>query len=102
MQVKFDDAHLHTPHGKRSLGVTMLSNLSVSEQAKLKVSGHKSMKAYARYQQVTGENLEKKYEAMNPSLRSDSSSHNSVETRPHSISKVLTRKNDNVMPASNQ
>ena len=44
---KFEDAHLYTPHGKRALGVTMLSNLSVSEQRKLKSSRHKSIKTYA-------------------------------------------------------
>ena len=84
---KFTDAHLHKPHGKRALGVTMLSNSSVSEQTKLKVSRHKSMKTHAHYQRVTTENLDKKYEAMNPSLRNDTSSQDSIDSKSSSDSK---------------
>ena len=46
---KFDDAQLHMPHGKRALDVIMLSNLSLSDQTKLKVSRHKSIRTYACY-----------------------------------------------------
>ena len=56
---KFKDAEHHKPHGKRTLGITMLSNLSVSEQTKLKVSRHASMKTHACYQRITPNNLEK-------------------------------------------
>ena len=63
---KFEDPHLNTPHGKRALAVTMLSNSSVLEQTKLESSRRKSMKIHAWYQKITPENLEKKFEAMNP------------------------------------
>ena len=38
------------------------------------------MKTHAQYQRITPENLEKQYKAMNPSLHSDSSSQDSVES----------------------
>ena len=49
----------------------MLSNSSVSEQTKMRASRHANMKTHARYQRVTQDNIEKKYEAMNPSLLLD-------------------------------
>ena len=96
---KFEDAHLHMPHGKSALGFTMLSNLSVSEQIKLKSSRHKSMKTHARYQRITPENLEKKYEAMNPLLRSDSSSQDSVESPPK---KKVSKQNEHCSQKNNK
>ena len=56
---KFTNAHLRKPHGKHTLGVTMLSNSSISEQTKVKVSRHASMKTHAHYQRITSGNLEK-------------------------------------------
>ena len=50
------------------------------------------MKAHACHQRITPETLEKKYKATNPSLRSDSSSQDSVEIPPEQISKVLANK----------
>ena len=64
----FQNALQHKAHGKRALGITMLSNSSVSEQMKLKASRHSSLKSHTRYQRPTNENIEKKYEALNPSL----------------------------------
>ena len=86
---KCEDPHLHTPHDKRTLGVTMLSNSFVSEQTKLKSSMHKIMKTHTRYQRITPEILEE-YKVMNPSLLCDSSSQDSVESPPKNDSKILT------------
>ena len=69
----FDNATQHKAHGKRALGITMLSNSSVSEQMKLKASRHSNLKTHARYQRINDENIKKKYEAMNPSLLNASS-----------------------------
>ena len=89
---KFEDAAHHKPHGKHALGVTMLSNLSVSEQKKLKVSRHASMKNHACYQKITSENLEKKHKAMNLSLCTESSSKDSVEIPELGVSTESTPK----------
>ena len=40
------------------------------------------MKTHTQFQRITPENLEHKYKAMNPSLRSDSSSQDSVDSPP--------------------
>ena len=50
------------------------------------------MKTHARYQRISPENLETKYEAMNPSLRYDSSNQDSVESPPKRDSKILASK----------
>ena len=71
---KFDNPELHKPHGKRALGITLLQNSSLSEQGKLKAARHSDMKSHVQYQCDTNENLEKKYEALNPSLISKDSS----------------------------
>ena len=59
-QCGFNDPTCHKLHGKRALGITMLSN-----------SG--TMKTHARYQHLMSESIEKKYKAMNPWLRSNAS-----------------------------
>ena len=56
---KFEDPYLHMSHDKRALGVSMLSNLSVLKQTKLKSLRYKSMETHACYQRITTENLEK-------------------------------------------
>ena len=71
-QCGFTNANKHEAHGKRALGVTMLSNSSVSEQTKLKAFRHSNLIGHARYQCVINENIEKKYEAMNPLLLNNS------------------------------
>ena len=68
----FTNAKKHKAHGKRVLGIMMLSNASVSEQIKLKASRHSNLKSHARYQCVTNENIEKRYKAMNPLLLNNS------------------------------
>ena len=71
-QCGFTNANKHKAHGKRALGITMLSNSSVSEQMKLKASRHSNLKSQARYQCMTNENIEKKYKGMNPLLLTNS------------------------------
>ena len=51
------------------------------------------MKTHAQYQRITPENLEKQYKAMNPSLHSDSSSQDSVES---STKNFATKQNKQV------
>ena len=65
----FDNPRQHKAHGKRALGITMLSNSSVSEHVKMRSSRHSNLKTHERYQRLTDDNIDKKYEAMNPSLR---------------------------------
>ena len=72
---KFQNAKQHKAHRKRVLGITMISNSSVSEQMKLKGSRHSNLKSHAGYQRINDESIEKKYETMNPSLLDDSSKH---------------------------
>ena len=62
----------------------MLSNLSVSDQTKLKVSSYGSMKSCAHYHRITSENLKKKY--------TESSSQDSVEKPNFGVSNVLVNK----------
>ena len=94
---KFDNPELHKPHGKRALGITLLQNSSLSEQGKLKAARHSDMKSHVRYQRDTDENLEKKYEALNPSLISkDSSSIISTSTATSSIKPTVSPSTQNV------
>ena len=84
---QFQNPNLHKAHGKRALGIRMLSNSSVSELMKLRASRHSNLKSHARwYQRINDENIEKKYEAMNPSLLDDSpkcdDTHQSLPTTP--------------------
>ena len=68
----FTNANKHKAHGKRALGIRVLSNSSVLEHMKLKASRHSNLKSHAKYQRVTNENNEKKYKDMNPSLLNNS------------------------------
>ena len=82
----FKNPTIHKPHGKRVLGIKMLSNLSVSEQTKMRASRHSNLKVHACYQHLIDENINKKYKAMDPSLRTSSpssSSENSISDKSH-------------------
>ena len=65
---QFENPQAHKAHGKRSFGITLLSNSSATEETKLRVSRHTGMKSHTRNQRLTGKNIEKKYKAMNPLL----------------------------------
>ena len=88
----------HKPHGKRALGITMLSNSSVSEHVKLRSSRHSNLKTHERYQRLTAENLDKKYEAMNPSLRSPSTSEPVPSPRKNSSPPPVDKQISRVSP----
>ena len=62
----FENPMLHKPNGKRVLGIMVLSNLSVFEQTKMRLSRHSNLKVHARYQHLSEDHIDKKYEAMNP------------------------------------
>ena len=79
VRCQFQNPYQHKAHGKCALGIKMLSNSSVSEQMKLRALRHSNMKSHARYQRINDENIEKKYEAMNPSLLDDSSKRNDTD-----------------------
>ena len=72
----FDNPRQHKAHGKRGLGITMLENSTVSEHVKMRSSRHSNLKTHKLDKRFTSENIDKKYEAMNPSLR------NSVSPSP--------------------
>ena len=57
-QCGFNDPTRHKPHGKRALGITILSNSGTSEDLMLKVSRHVIVKMHARYQCLTSESIE--------------------------------------------
>ena len=42
---------------------------------KLKASRHSNLKSHTKYQRINDENIEKKYEVMNPSFLDDTSKH---------------------------
>ena len=75
----FTNAKKYNAHGNQALNITMLSNLSVSVQMKLKASRHLNIKSISRYQHITDENIEKKYEAMNPFLLKNSISDGNIK-----------------------
>ena len=94
----FENPMQHKPHGKRALGITMLSNSSVSEHVKLRSSRHSNLKTHERYQRLTAENLDKKYEAMNPSLRSPSTSEPVPSPRKNSSPPPVDKQISRVSP----
>ena len=52
----------------------------------MRASRHSNLKLHARYQRLTEKNIDKKYEAMNPSLRTSSpstSSENGLSEKSH-------------------
>ena len=55
----FNDLACQKPHGKRAVGITMISNSSSQKKLNLKTSRHVNMKMHARYQHLTAENIEK-------------------------------------------
>ena len=87
LQCQFQNAKQHKAHRKHALGITMLSNSSVFEQMKLKALRHSNLKSHATYQYINDENIEKKYEAMNPLLLDDSSKH-AKDTNTFALSKT--------------
>ena len=56
---RFENTKQHKAHRKHALGITMLSNSSVSEQIKLKALRHSNLKSHVRYQYINDENIEK-------------------------------------------
>ena len=58
-QCGFNDPTHHKPHGKKALGIIMLSNSGTSEDLKLKASRHTNMNTHVRYQYLTNESIEK-------------------------------------------
>ena len=83
---------MHTPHGNSALGVTMLSNSSISEPDEfesIKAQEHENACSKTEdHSKKSGE----QYEAMNPSLHYDFSSEDSVESPPKRDSKNLASK----------
>ena len=65
---KFHNLSKHTAHWKQALGVTLLSNLSISEQTKLKASPHSNMSSHVLSQRLADENHNEQYKAMDPAL----------------------------------
>ena len=49
----FEHPTLHNPHGKQKVGITMLSNLSISEETKTSASKHLNSNIHDHYQLLT-------------------------------------------------
>ena len=97
---QFQNAKQRKAHRKLALGITVLSNSSVSEQMKLKASRHSSLKSHTRYQRSNDENIEKKYEAINPSLLDDSSKHAKDTDQSHPTTPSPQQKQTNFLTPS--
>ena len=97
---QFENPNQHKAHGKRALGITTLSNSSVSEQMKLRASRHSKLKTHARYQRINDEIMEKKYESMNPLLLDDSSRHATDTDQSHPTTPSPQQKQTNFLTPS--
>ena len=73
----FDNSHMHKPHGKLALDITMLLNSKVSEDTKTRSSRHANLKTHTCYQRHTNENINQKYKVMNLLLCTSSDSYKS-------------------------
>ena len=65
---KFKNSNSHKAHGKRAFSITLLSNFSVAGNTKLRVSRHTNMMTHTSFQRLKDQNIENKYEGMNPLL----------------------------------